>query len=211
MRGDHAETGLAQRLGRDLADPLVILDQQHGRARDRRHLGRHRRRRHRPYRRLVALGQIECHQRADARRALQRDMAAELAHEAEYLRQAEAGAAADRLRREERLEGAITHLGRHAVAVVAHRQRDVAAGLRVRIAAQPGGIQRRPPRRDRDRAAARHGIARVQRQIQQRGFQLRGIGPPRRQVLLEIELERHRLAERALDQRREALHQLVHV
>ena len=50
-----------------------------------------------------------------------RDLALGLADEAENLAEPEAGALADRLGGEERLEHALQHLGRHAAAGIGHR------------------------------------------------------------------------------------------
>src|SRR4051794_25798754 len=62
-----------------------------------------------------------------AGRAVERDMAPELAHEAEYLAQAEPGAVPDILGGKERLEGARPHLGLHAGAGIAALDGDEAA------------------------------------------------------------------------------------
>ena len=63
--------------------------------------------------------------------ALDPDLAARLVREAEDLAEAEAGALADRLGREEGLERALEHLGGHAAAGVGDADPDIIAGADV--------------------------------------------------------------------------------
>ncbi len=93
-------------------------------------------------------------------------LSAGLPHEAIDHRQAEAGALADRLGGEKWIEGARDHVGRHAGAVVGDAERQILAGRQVAVLGcafvEPfvGGL-------DRDTAAFRHGVARIDAQIEQ--------------------------------------------
>ena len=117
-------------------------------------------------------------------------------------RQAEAGALAERLGGEERLDRPLQYLRRHAVAGIDHRQFQVAAGLQRGIAARL--IFGDP---DIDRAAVRHRVARVDREIEDRELELVGIDARRRQPFRQIEPQRDARPQRPLQQIDHALDQ----
>ena len=112
--------------------------------------------------------QVEGDGRAAPRHAFHRGRAAGLAGEAVDLRQAEAGALPHLLGGEEWLEDAADDLGRDAGAAVGYAQGDEFAGDAQRIAFVHGDVVGR----DREAAAAAHGIARIDREVEQRQLEL---------------------------------------
>ena len=69
------------------------------------------------------------------------------------------------------------------VPVSADRQLDIVARLQLGIVADPP-----PPAADGQRSAVRHRVARVDREVEHRHFQLRRIGHHRHQMRVEVEL-----------------------
>ena len=106
---------------------------------------------------------------------LQLHKTAGLLHKAVDHAQAEAGALADLLGGEERLERPARDLGCHAAAGVGHGHHDVVARPRLAVDVEVGLTERGVARLDRQLAAVRHGVARVEHEIEQRGCQLAGI------------------------------------
>ncbi len=101
--------------------------------------------------------------------------------------QAEAGAFADLLGGEERLEGAGGHFRSHAAAGVRHGNHDIVAGPGVAVLLRIGLVERCIADLDRQLAAVGHGVAGVECQIEQRRRQLPGIDAGQPQLLVEQE------------------------
>jgi hypothetical protein len=134
-------------------------------------------------------------------------VAAALLDDAVHDREAEPGAVLARLGREERLEDALEHLAVHAAAVVAHAQLHVVA--RGQIGQRLG--QPLLADGDRDAAAAGHGVARVDHQVQQHLLDLRGIDPRRARPGRRADVEVHVLAERTGQDALGAAHGLAQI
>ena len=103
-------------------------------------------------------------------------MPAGLLDEAEHHGQAKTGAAAFGLGGEKWLKNPRDDVGRHAMPGVGHSHHDVVARRHLDMAARVVGIQHLVGQFDGQASATRHRIARVQRQVQHRAFQLRRIG-----------------------------------
>lgn len=73
-------------------------------------------------------------------------------------------------------EGALDDIGPHAVSGVGHRQHDILAGTNLGLGSGIGVIEVRVGRLDGQAAAARHRVARINAQVQQRVADLRGVG-----------------------------------
>ena len=106
---------------------------------------------------LVLDRQPEADRRALSFDALDRELSVRLTGEAVDRRQPEAGALAERLRREERFDRARRHGRRHADAAVGHREFEIEAGRRIDERVARGELDL--PRRDRQRAAVGHRVA----------------------------------------------------
>src|SRR5262249_33792631 len=91
--------------------------------------------------------------------------AARLAHQAENHRQTESGALADFFRREERLEGAFYNLPAHSTPSVTQRYKDTI--LAAYVSRQPGVASGNVCCFDYQNATPRHGIARIESNVQQ--------------------------------------------
>ena len=137
-------------------------------------------------------------------------LAAGLAHETVDHRQAQPCAHPDRLGGEEGIEGLGDHLGRHAAAVVGHREGDVFARFQV---ADPGHarIQRPVGGLDEDATALGHGVAGIDAEVEQGVFQLRRIDQGRPQLAAGHHLDLDRRTHRAADQVFHAGHQAIDV
>ena len=164
----------------------------------------------------VAVGeqarQVDLHRRALAGLAVDLHVAAGLLDEAVDLREAEAGALADILGGEERLEGAgriIARLMPTPVSVIdtTHILPGRDLGLRSGIGLVEIGIGGL----DRELAAVRHRVAGVDREVQDRALELVGIGEAAPQAARQHGLDRDLLAERAAQQLRHAGDQPVDV
>jgi hypothetical protein len=114
--------------------------------------------------------------------------------EAVDLRQAETGALAERLGREERLENPGQDIGRDSDAGVGHRQGDEVA---LELIDPVALLERDVSRRQRDRAAARHGVARVDRDVDQGELELGDVHLDRPDVPRDVALELNVAAQRA--------------
>ena len=164
----HHKAPVAQGLDHDPADTVVVVDHQDGLAGARvdRGVGPHV-----AGRSLDGRGRRQ--QQADARalsgNAFDMRPAARLFGHRIDLGEAEAGAAIDVLGGEERVERACGHVARHALAVVGHGDLNpMGRGAGVFGAHRPGRKFQRP--------ALGHGVARVDRQIEQGQFQLVLVG-----------------------------------
>ena len=155
--------------------------------------------------------QAEMHRRAPADRAVDADEAVGLAGEAVELAQPQAGALADRLGGEEGFEDAGQHVRRHAAPAVAHGHRHVIAGRHPGIVDEVGRGEAGVGGLHRHGAAAGHGVAGVDDQVQQGAFDLVHVGTDRPQRLLQPALQPDRLADRPAQQIPQPHHQRVQV
>jgi hypothetical protein len=129
---------------------------------------------------------------------------ARLAREARDLGKAEAGTLPRLLGGEERLARSRRDLGRHAGAGVGNRDHDVRTGS--------GGVAAREIRRlEREKTRARHRIARVEGEVEQRGLELPGIGGDVPHVRLEDRPDGDALAERMAQQLGELRDEVVRI
>ncbi|MNQ68239.1 hypothetical protein D3C85_827890 [compost metagenome] len=142
-------------------------------------------------------------------------MAARLLDDAIDGGQAHAGAFVDRLGGEEGLEDLVQQFGRHARAGVRHLdQGDLAGGLApAQVAGLPLG---QAAGLDGDHARARldhaaHGVAGVDRQVHDGGFQLALVGQDQRHVATVVGFQPHVLAQQAAQQDGELADQFAQV
>ena len=192
---DHPVAELGQDFHRVVADVLVVLHHQNRlRPRALRLLLR-------PLGRLGILHrgqqarQVDLHGRALAGLAVDLHVPARLLDEAVDLREAEARAVAHILGREEGLERLGQHLAAHPGAGVADAQHDILArrdfGLPGRVAFVEEGIGRL----DGQPAAAGHGVASIDREVEDGAFQLVRVGVRPPQAAGEDGLDLYRLAQ----------------
>src|SRR5205809_439378 len=80
--------------------------------------------------------------------------------------EAETASLVGRLGREERFESPLKHFRRHTHSTVAHRQQDVVTGYDLRMARCILLIEADVFRLDDEAAAAEHGVARIDRQVE---------------------------------------------
>src|SRR5262245_15925869 len=206
-------TELFQRLRSETHQRLLVVHDQHAlafAARQRRGLIR------RPLRRVAASSQV--HGEGGALPALGRDVdrAVDARHDAVHQRQAEAGADADLLGAEERIEHALEDVIRNASARVAHREHDVLAGLDRADGCRPRRVAARRLERDAQHAALRHRLPGVRGKVHHYLMHLGGIAEHRRVPRAHSRHDGHvrgetrgdlveRLAHDRLDVHREAL------
>ena len=147
--------------------------------------------------------QVDAEGRALADLAVGEDVAARLLDDAVDGGQAEAGALADILGGEERLEDLGHDLGRHAGAGVLDLDQHVLAGRH----AVAGELQALAlgdvARADGERAAVGHGVAGVDGEVDDHLLELRLVGLDVPEVAAGQDLELDLLAERAVEQRRD--------
>ena len=134
-------------------------------------------------------------------------MAARLPHEAVHHAEAKPGAA-NTFGREERVERLGDDLGRHARAGVADRDHDEIARHRLGILLAVIGIERHVARLDRQLAAAGHGVAGIDRQVEDGRFELCGIDQDRPERIAQLDLQHDIAAEGAGQQLAGILHHL---
>ena len=176
LRLDRLVAFAAEEAAGEIADQRLVLHHEHALAASpRRGL---RRRPGEPLAALLHLGQVDPEGASLARLAVDPDVAVALLHDAVGRREAESGAVADRLGGEERLED--LGLGRriHAAAGVAHRHEHVrsrthhSSGMPVAVVA----AQHHRRGLDREAAALRHGVTRVEREVDDHLLELRAVG-----------------------------------
>ena len=206
---DRGVAELAQRIDREAADAVVVLHHQHDVARiaqrqfaGRRLLG------DAALRRAGEAGQVELHRRPDAGLRVDLHVPARLLDEAEHHRKTEPRALAGRLGREERIEGLLHHLRRHAGAGVGHRDHHILPSRGV-VLERIGVVEMGVHRLDRQLAAAGHRIARVDGEIDERLLQLAGIDIHLPQAAGQHGLQRNLLAQRPAQQFADAADQFV--
>src|SRR3546814_112847 len=121
-------------------------------------------------------------------------MTARLVDEAMDLAESQPAAPADVLRREERFERPPQHLRRHAGAGVGD------AGLDIGPRRQLPRAEPDVPGRYPQPAAVRHGVPRIDRQVQDRGLELPRIDPAGPEIRLQLQHDLDRLADGAPQQ-----------
>ena len=138
-------------------------------------------------------------------------MAAGLRDEAVDLAEPEAAALADFLGGEERLEGAGPNFRRHALAVVGDGDCHEIPGRDVGHQLGAAGVDPLHAGTDPQCAAARHRVARVDHQVEQRGLELRRVDIGRHRAGRQVYLELDRLRTGAAQYRLELADQPVDV
>ena len=116
--------------------------------------------------------QIELDARALADGAVDPDMAVRLAHEAVHHAEAETGSLAVALGREERIEGLGRDFRRHAGAGIVNPDQHVGPRRDVGMERRIAPVERGVGDLDRDRASLRHGIACIDREVEDGIFEL---------------------------------------
>ena len=150
------------------------------------------------------------HRGAGADLALDRHEPARLPREPVDLAQSQPRALADLLRREERFERALEHVGPHPDAGVASRDHHVVPRCR----SDRASLSRRDaaiPRRQRETTAVRHRVPRVDREIQDGGLELMRVGLAEPEILARMHVDADTLADRALQQLLERRQQMIDV
>ena len=138
-------------------------------------------------------------------------MPARLLDEAIHHAQAETRALPFGLGREERLEHALAHFGRHAGARIGDGDHHVLAGRHVGVALRVGIVERGIARFDREPAVAVHRVAGVDREIQQRVLHLERIDERIPQAARHDRLDLDAVAERAAEHVVEAAHEAAEI
>ena len=105
----------------------------------------------------------------------------------------------------------VEHVGRHAGAGVGDREQHVVAGRGIGIARDIVLVERGVARLDQQPAAVRHGVARVDAEIDQRRLELGAVDVDTPQAVGEDGCDLDLLAQRAPQQLAGAGHQLVDV
>ena len=132
--------------------------------------------------------------------AVDLDVAARLLDEAVHHAQPQAGALADILGGEERLEHFFQNVRRHAAAGVAHRDHHVGARAHLRVRLRIGLVEDDVAGFERELAAVRHRVARIDRKIEQCGGELCRIGDGAPDIVFQHRLDLDLLAERRAQQ-----------
>ena len=143
--------------------------------------------------------------------AVDLDVPARLLDEAVDHAEAEAGALADLLGREERLEGAVDDLGRHAGRPIGDEQGNVVAGCYLDIVPCVLLVETDVGRLDQEAPASRHGIAGVDGKVEDCVLEARSVGQCRPQARGERGFHPDVLAERLPEHDRHARNDLVQV
>ncbi len=99
-------------------------------------------------------------------------MPAGLLDEAEHHAEPEAGSLAGRFGCEKRLKNPLYDLGRHAGSGIAHRNHDVLPRRDLLVPVGVGFVEINIGALNRQLAAVRHGVARIEHEIEQRRFKL---------------------------------------
>ena len=112
--------------------------------------------------------------------------------------EAQARARAGTLGGEERFEDAVADVGRDTGAGVGHVDAHIVAGAGVQVGLHIVLVQPGVGDADGQRARAGHGVARVDRQVDQRVFHLAGVGAHRPQVSGDVQVDGHAFAQHPL-------------
>ena len=155
--------------------------------------------------------QIELHAGAVALLAVDLDVPVGLLDEAVDHAETKAGSLADFLGGEERIEHPFQVLGRNSGAGVAHRDHDIGSRRDLDIHVRIGLIEIDVLGLDREAAAVRHGVARIQRQIENGGGELVRIDQRRPGIVGQQRIDLDLLAERRAQQLHRFEHQTVDV
>ncbi len=105
----------------------------------------------------------------------------------------------------------LLHCPVHADAGVVDREHHVRARGRSRVLADPGGVEVDVPRFDRQRAAARHCVARVQREVQHHLLDLTGIRADAIERLRQLPFEADVFADQPPEQRVHPRHDRIQI
>ena len=151
--------------------------------------------------------QIDLHRAAFARLAVDRHVAARLLDETVHHGKPETGPSTERLRGEERFECLADHVGRHADAGIADGEQHVLPGSDLGVRGGIAIVEISIRRLDRQPAAVRHRVARVDREVEQHVLELVGIDARLPQAAGEHGLDRDVLAQGPAQQVRHAGHQ----
>ncbi len=143
--------------------------------------------------------------------AIELHMAAGLLDEAVDHAEAESAAGAGPLGGVEGLEGTLAHLRRHARARVRHPQGDIVPRYGIGEGRGVALVDLRPGRLDDEPPSRRHGVARIDGQIQQRVLDLPGIGHDQGQLARQARRDLDRRAQAAAQQLDHAGHKGVEV
>ena len=136
------------------------------------------------------IGQVERDYRPLPDLALDPHVTGRLPGEAVDHAQPETGAATRLLGREQGLEGSLQNFRRHAMAGIRDRHHDE------RVSGRPGiSVPALACGRDGERAAAGHGVARIEGEVQKRILQMGGVDPCLTAILGEPRLEPDVLAQ----------------
>src|SRR4029078_8969051 len=147
-----------------------------------------------------AARQVDLDRGSFADLAVNPDMAAALSYEAVDLAEAETGPRAGRFCREERIERLADEFLRHADAGIRYRDHDVLAGLYPIGGRAIGFIQERIAGFDRQLAARRHRVARVDGKIEKCRFKLGPVDLDLPQAAAPYRFNRDIFAQRSADQ-----------
>src|SRR6266536_3843750 len=155
--------------------------------------------------------QIDFDDRAFAGFAVDLDVAVRLLDEAIDLAQAEASSLTVHLGREERFKHTFQNILRHSRAGVAHRNPHVLSGDKFVMMTAVVLVEEGVAGRNRQLAAFRHGISSVYREIEDSGLQLDWIGFHLPQAVGSENIESDGLAQRAAQEIKEAVEELVYI
>ncbi|RMS09304.1 hypothetical protein ALP75_201950 [Pseudomonas syringae pv. actinidiae] len=126
-------------------------------------------------------------------------------------RKAQAGALANGLGGEKRIEGPADHRLRHAAAIVTDAQHHVVTRQKVFVGIGERRVQLLIGSLEHQCAAVRHGIAGVEHQVEQGVFQLVGVGFSGPQITGKTQLQVDALVDAALEQFVHRIDQMVHI
>ena len=138
-------------------------------------------------------------------------MASQLFYKAIDMRQAKASTFTGRLCREERVERSAECGSIHAFAGVSDREQHILPGLDLDMPRSICVVEGSVCHLDRELAAVRHCVARVNRQVQDRRLELRCIDGGVPQSTSSNGFDRNRFAYRPTDQWQRFLHDMVEV
>src|SRR6185437_15666970 len=139
--------------------------------------------------------QVDAHDRALTLLAVGEDEATGLLDDAVDGGKSKSRAAADLLGREERLEDLLHHVGAHAGAGIAHFDQDIFAGGDMLLAELARGRLIDIGGADKELAAIRHGVARIDGEVPDNLLELMQVGLDGPEIAPGLELELDILAE----------------
>jgi len=162
--------------------------------------------------RAASTGKVERHRGPEANPTLDQDMAPQLLDEAEDLREAEAGALANFLGCEEWFEDMGDDILVHADPRVADLDEPVLAGDQIiAVAVRPGFGDQRCRRPDRKGSSLRHGVTRIDGEIEEGVLELIGISKDMPAAAAEGGLDDYSTVQRPTKQIRHAGNEVIEV